>query len=143
MCRNCRCRSGSAAQPFCGKYFGASILDPGGVRGFVMLCMRDHDDWIDLYWKNGILRSKPGATGRPPPFLEIANEVGRQVAATLGGRMAQDWFAVAGKATSSHFIGGMTMGRRHRRQSWIRSSECSGTLACTSWTEASSRRTRA
>lgn len=78
-------------------------------RGFNMLCMRDHDDWIDLHWKDGLLRSKPGSSGAPPPFLEIANDVANRVAAKLGGRMAQTWFAVGSKATSSHFIGGMTI----------------------------------
>jgi cholesterol oxidase len=78
-------------------------------RGFNMLCMRDHDDWIDLFWKDGMLRSKPGSSGAPPPFLDVANKVGSQVAAKLGGRMAQTFFAVASKATSSHFIGGMTI----------------------------------
>ena len=68
-------------------------------RGFNMLCMRDHDDWLDLYWKDGMLRSRPGSSGAPPPFLEVANDVANRVAQKLGGRMAQTWFAVAGKAT--------------------------------------------
>lgn len=79
-------------------------------RGFNMLCMRDHDDWIDLYMTAGILRSKPGSDKAPPPFLEIANDVARRVADKLGGRPAQTWMAVVDKAMSSHFIGGMTMG---------------------------------
>jgi cholesterol oxidase len=79
-------------------------------RGFNMLCMRDHDDWLDLYWEHDMLRSKPGSDKPPPPILEIANEVAAKVAAELGGRPAQTWFAVADRATSSHFIGGMTIG---------------------------------
>jgi cholesterol oxidase len=79
-------------------------------RGFNLLCMRDHDDWLDLSWKHGMLRSKPGSGGAPPPFIEVANEVGRRIAAKLGGVPAQTFFTVAGKATSSHFIGGQTIG---------------------------------
>jgi cholesterol oxidase len=79
-------------------------------RGFNMLCMRDHDDWLDLYWEHDMLRSKPGQEGAPPAILEIANEVAGRIADKLGGRPAQTWFAVADRATSSHFVGGMTMG---------------------------------
>lgn len=79
-------------------------------RGFNMLCMRDHDDWLDLYWKDGMMHSKPGSSGAPPPILEVANDVAARVAAKIGGRPAQTWFAVANRATSSHFVGGMTMG---------------------------------
>jgi hypothetical protein len=53
--------------------------------------MRDHDDWLDLYWHDGMLRSKPGSTGAPPPILEVANEVAARVADKLGGRAAQTW----------------------------------------------------
>lgn len=79
-------------------------------RGFNMLCMRDHDDWLDLHWKDGMLHSRPGASGAPPPILEVANDVAARVAEKIGGRPAQTWFAVANRATSSHFVGGMTMG---------------------------------
>jgi cholesterol oxidase len=79
-------------------------------RGFNMLCMRDHDDWLDLHWKDGMLHSKPGASGAPPAILEVANDVAARVADKIGGRPAQTWFSVASRATSSHFVGGMTMG---------------------------------
>ena len=78
-------------------------------RGFNMLCMRDHDDWLDLYWEHDMLRSKPGSDKPPPPILEVANDVAARVAEKLGGRAAQTWFAVADRATSSHFVGGMTI----------------------------------
>ena len=81
-------------------------------RGFNMLCMRDHDDWLDLYWDNDMLRSKPGSDTPPPPFLEVANDVANRIAEKLGGRAAQTWMAVADKAMSSHFVGGMTMGEK-------------------------------
>jgi cholesterol oxidase len=89
-----------------------SIDDPThwSERGFNMLCMRDHDDWLDLYWKDGMMHSKPGASGAPPAILDIANDVAARVAEKLGGRPAQTLFAVAGRATSSHFVGGGTMG---------------------------------
>ena len=79
-------------------------------RGFNMLCMRDHDDWLDLHWSDGMLHSKPGASGAPPAILEVANDVAARVADKIGGRPAQTWFSVASRATSSHFVGGMTMG---------------------------------
>lgn len=78
-------------------------------RGFNMLCMRDHDDWLDLYWEHGMLRSKPGSDTPPPPFLEVANDVANRIAEKFGGVAAQTWMAVADKAMSSHFVGGMTM----------------------------------
>ena len=51
-------------------------------RGFNMLCMRDHDDWLDLYWEHGMLRSRPGSDKAPPPILEIANDVAARVGET-------------------------------------------------------------
>jgi cholesterol oxidase len=57
-----------------------------------------------------MLRSKPGQSGAPPAILDVANDVAARVAEKLGGRPAQTWFAVADRATSSHFVGGMTMG---------------------------------
>lgn len=79
-------------------------------RGFNMLCMRDHDDWLDLYMTEGILRSKPGSEGAPPTFIGVANDVAERIAEKLGGRPAQTWFAVGNRAMSSHFVGGMTIG---------------------------------
>ncbi|MBS1676348.1 MAG: GMC family oxidoreductase [Actinobacteria bacterium] len=79
-------------------------------RGFNLLCMRDHDDWLDLSWKHGMLHSKPGSDTAPPAIVEAAVDVGRRVAEKLGGDPAQTWFSVAGRSTSAHFIGGMTIG---------------------------------
>lgn len=93
-----------------GKTLSIDNASDWAQRGFNMLCMRDHDDWLDLYWEHDMLRSKPGSAGAPPPILEVANEVAAKVAAELGGRPAQTWFAVADHATSSHFVGGMTIG---------------------------------
>ena len=93
-----------------GKTLSVDNAKDWSQRGFNMLCMRDHDDWLDLYWEHGMLRSKPGSDKAPPPILEVANDVAARVAEKLGGRPAQTWFAVADRATSSHFIGGMTMG---------------------------------
>lgn len=79
-------------------------------RGFNLLCMRDHDDWLDLSWKHGMLRSKPGSDTAPPAIVEAAVDVGRRVAEKLGGVSAQTFFSVVGKSTSAHFIGGQTIG---------------------------------
>lgn len=84
-------------------------------RGFNLLCMRDHDDWLDLSWKHGMLRSKPGSANPPPPFIEAVNDVGRRVAEKLGGVSAQTFFSVVGKSTSAHFIGGQTIGEDAQR----------------------------
>ena len=79
-------------------------------RGFNLLCMRDHDDWLDLSWKHGMLHSKPGSDTAPPAIVEAAVDVGRRVAEKMNGVSAQTFFTVAGKATSAHFIGGNTIG---------------------------------
>ncbi|CAH1660960.1 GMC oxidoreductase [Chelatococcus asaccharovorans] len=79
-------------------------------RGFNLLCMRDHDDWLDLSWKHGMLHSKPGSDTAPPAIVEAAVDVGRRVAEKLGGVSAQTFFSVVGKSTSAHFIGGQTIG---------------------------------
>lgn len=79
-------------------------------RGFNLLCMRDHDDWLDLSWTGHRLKSKPGSDTAPPAIVEAAVDVGRRVAEKLGGESAQTWFTVAGRSTSAHFIGGMTIG---------------------------------
>jgi cholesterol oxidase len=79
-------------------------------RGFNLLCLREHDDGLDLYWKDGVLRSKPGIQGSAVPILDQATELARRVAERLGGQAAQVWFAVADRATSAHFVGGMPIG---------------------------------
>lgn len=79
-------------------------------RGFNLLCMRDHDDWLDLSWRHGRLHSKPGSATAPPAIVEAAVDVGRRVAEKMGGVSAQTFFTVAGKSTSAHFIGGNTIG---------------------------------
>ncbi|MGH6934251.1 MAG: GMC family oxidoreductase [Dongiaceae bacterium] len=85
------------------------------ARGFNLLCMRDHDDWLDLSWKHGMLRCKPGSDTAPPAIVEAAVDVGRRVAEKLGGVSAQTFFTVVGRSTSAHFIGGNTIGEDAQR----------------------------
>jgi hypothetical protein len=65
------------------------------------------DSRLDSTWAAASSSACANKPKPPPPPLELvlAPWVPR-----LGGRAAQTWLAVADRATSSHLMGGMTMG---------------------------------
>jgi cholesterol oxidase len=78
-------------------------------RSFVALCMQTADTSIELYWHDGLLRSKP--SGTPPPVHSpvIENFVDR-LAAQFGANQAALLTEVINRNASAHFVGGIPIG---------------------------------
>jgi cholesterol oxidase len=92
----------------------AEVLRPAdprhwSERSFVALCMQTADTSIELYWHDGLLRSKP--SGTPPPVHSpvIENFVDR-LAKQLGANQAALLTEVINRNASAHFVGGIPIG---------------------------------
>jgi cholesterol oxidase len=92
----------------------AEVLRPAdprhwSERSFVALCMQTADTSIELYWHDGLLRSKP--SGSPPPVHSpvIENFVDR-LAEKLGANQAALLTEVINRNASAHFVGGIPIG---------------------------------
>jgi cholesterol oxidase len=90
------------------------VLDPADARhwserSFVALCMQTTDTSIELYWHDGLLKSRP--SGTPPPVHSPAIEdfVDR-VAAKLDSGEAALLTEVIDRNASAHFVGGIPIG---------------------------------
>jgi cholesterol oxidase len=75
-------------------------------RSFVALCSQTTDTSIELYWHDGLLRSR--ASGTPPPVHSPAIEdfVDR-LAKQLGGHEAALATEVINRNATAHFVGGI------------------------------------
>ena len=84
-------------------------------RTVVLLCMQTTDTSIDLYWKDGMLRSRPGPGDPPPRHIPVADEFANRLAKMMGGREAALDFEVINRTASAHFIGGMPIGEKSEK----------------------------
>jgi cholesterol oxidase len=96
------------------------IAHPGQVLGFddarhwsertvIMLCMQTTDTSIELYWGEGRLRSRHGATP-PPVHIPVIEDFVDKVATKLGGRQGALLFEALNRNASAHFVGGIPIG---------------------------------
>jgi cholesterol oxidase len=76
-------------------------------RTIILLCMQTTDTSIDLFWKDDMLRSRPGPGAAPPRHIPAADEFADRLARKMGGREAGIDFEVINRTASAHFIGGM------------------------------------
>ena len=81
-------------------------------RTIILLCMQTTDTSIDLYWKDGMLRSRPGPGDAPPRHIPVADEFADRLARKMGGREAAIDFEVINRTASAHFIGGMPIAEK-------------------------------
>jgi cholesterol oxidase len=88
-----------------------SFSDPRhwSERSFIALCSQTTDTSIELYWGDGILRSKPSGTPPSVHVPEIEDFVDR-VAAKMGTEEGAVLFEVINRNASAHFIGGIPIG---------------------------------
>ncbi|WP_036555523.1 GMC oxidoreductase [Nocardioides insulae] len=96
------------------------VTSPGEVLKFddprhwsermaVMLCMQTSDTSIDLFWKNGMLRSKPGPGTPPAAHIPVVEEYVDRLATRMGADQGALAFEVLDRTASAHFIGGMSI----------------------------------
>ncbi|MDM0068825.1 GMC family oxidoreductase [Variovorax sp. J31P207] len=79
-------------------------------RAITLLCMQTTDTSIDLYFKDGILRSRHGSGDPPPTHIPAADEFAKRLAAKMGGLESALDFEVVNRTASAHFIGGIPIG---------------------------------
>jgi len=81
-------------------------------RTIILLCMQTTDTSIDLYWKDDMLRSRPGPGDAPPRHIPVADEFDDRLARKMSGREAALDFEVINRTASAHFIGGMPIAEK-------------------------------
>ncbi|MBV9683197.1 MAG: GMC family oxidoreductase [Solirubrobacterales bacterium] len=88
-----------------------SFSDPRhwSERSFIALCSQTTDTSIELYWHDGLLRSRPSGT---PPSVHIPaiEDFVDRVAEKMGSRQGAVLFEVINRNASAHFIGGIPIG---------------------------------
>jgi cholesterol oxidase len=101
------------------------ITHPGQVLSFddarhwsertvIMLCMQTTDTSIDLYWGDGLLRSRHGAA-RPPVHIPVIEDFVDQVARKLDSGEGALLFEAINRNASAHFVGGIPIGESTER----------------------------
>jgi len=78
-------------------------------RQIVMGCMQTSDTSIELYWKDGMLRSRHGDGTPPSTHIPVAEEFADRLAKKMHGEQAALLFEVINRTASAHFIGGMAI----------------------------------
>jgi cholesterol oxidase len=83
-------------------------------RSFIALCSQTTDTSIELYWHDGLLRSRPSGTPPSVHIPEIEEFVDR-VAQKMGSGEGAVLFEVINRNASAHFIGGIPIGETSER----------------------------
>jgi cholesterol oxidase len=78
-------------------------------RTVIMLCMQTSDTSIELYWDDGLLRSRHGSTP-PPVHIPVIEDFVDQVAKKLDSRQGALVFEAINRNASAHFVGGIPIG---------------------------------
>ena len=94
-----------------------SIADPRhwSERSFVALCMQTTDTSIDLYWQNGLLRSRPGPGTPPSVHIPVVEKFVDRVAKKLDSGEGALLTEVINRNASAHFVGGIPIGDSRER----------------------------
>jgi cholesterol oxidase len=100
-------------------------------RQLVLLCMQTSDTSVDLFWKDGMLRSRHGSGPAPAAHIPVVEAFADRLARKMHGEQAAMWSEVLNRTASAHFIGGITIGERADQGLSIPTSGHSVTLACT------------
>jgi cholesterol oxidase len=84
-------------------------------RTVIMLCMQTTDTSIELYWQDGLLRSRHGSGTPPPVHIPIAEDFVDRVAKRMDAGEGALLFEVINRNASAHFIGGIPIGESSGR----------------------------
>jgi len=79
-------------------------------RAVIMLCMQTTDTSIELYWHDGMLRSRQGSGTPPSVHVPVAEEFADRMAKKMGSREGALVTEVINRTASAHFIGGIPIG---------------------------------
>jgi cholesterol oxidase len=94
-----------------------SLSDPRhwSERTVIMLCMQTTDTSIDLYWHDGLLRSRRGSGPPPVVHIPIVEEFVDRLARKMDGDEGALPFEVINRTASAHFTGGIPIGDTSER----------------------------
>jgi len=84
-------------------------------RTVIMLCMQTTDTSIELYWHDGLLRSRHGSGTPPPVHIPIVEDFVDRVAKKMDAGEGALLFEVINRNASAHFIGGIPIGESSER----------------------------
>jgi cholesterol oxidase len=92
-------------------------LDPRhwSERQVVLLCMQTSDTSIEVYWKDGMLRSRHGSGPSPSVHIPVVEAFADRLAKKMHGEQGAMWTEVLNRTASAHFIGGITIGEHANR----------------------------
>jgi cholesterol oxidase len=79
-------------------------------RSALMLCMQTTDTSIDLYWHNGLLRSRHGSGTPPSTHIPIVEDFVARLAKKMDGREGATVTEVINRTATAHFTGGIPIG---------------------------------
>jgi cholesterol oxidase len=79
-------------------------------RSFVALCMQTTDTSIELYWHDGLLRSRPGPGTPPSVHIPVVEAFVDRVAKKLDSGEGALLTEVINRNASAHFVGGIPIG---------------------------------
>jgi cholesterol oxidase len=81
-------------------------------RQAVLVCMQTSDTSIELFWKDGMLRSRRGSGTPPSSHIPVVEDFADRLARKMHGDQAAFWSEVLNRTASAHFIGGMSIAER-------------------------------
>jgi cholesterol oxidase len=88
------------------------VADPRhwSERAAIMLCMQTTDTSIELYWHDGLLRSRRGSGTPPSVHIPVVEEFADRLAKKMDSREGALVTEVINRTASAHFIGGIPIG---------------------------------
>ncbi|MFV0259594.1 MAG: GMC oxidoreductase [Acidimicrobiales bacterium] len=92
------------------KVFGNFDARNWSERTVLLLCMQTKDNYIDLFWHDGMLHSKQGGGDPVTVHIPEVEAFADKVAERMGANQEALIFEHIDMAASAHFIGGITIG---------------------------------
>jgi cholesterol oxidase len=92
-----------------GEVLGPADARDWSKRSFVALCSQTTDTSIELYWHDGLLRSRPSGTP-PSVHIPVIEDFVDRVAKKLDSGEAALATEVINRNASAHFVGGIPIG---------------------------------
>ena len=93
-----------------GEVLGFADLRHWSERTAIMLCMQTTDTSIELYWHDGLLRSRHGPGKAPSVHIPIVEEFVDRLAQKMESREAATVMEVFNRTATAHFTGGIPLG---------------------------------
>ena len=97
-----------------GQVLGFSDPRHWSQRSFIALCSQTTDTSIELYWHDGLLRSRPSGTP-PSVHIPVVEDFVDRVAKKLDSQEGAVLFEVINRTASAHFVGGIPIGESSAR----------------------------